>query len=743
MNDIKLFSIWGILLILSIVPCRSQNLFKDAVVLWTFAGTDDVAGENSRLKPYGDVTFVDLEGDDGEASQKRGGQGKAVRLNGLAWLDAAQGVDDELNLTGKAVTFLARVKASSVDGYSPVLTKAGTDQNLAYSIAFNPVDEDVYIEVKIGSDEIGGTHLLKYKLPQEEINAWQDIIFRFNGKISELYVNGILRDDEVTVGQIRDWNRRPLLIGAQYKRPYGYAEVSGNKLEATFDGWIDMIALWNKSLTDNEIMALSDVSALADGRPAYYAEKYRPQFHFSAKKNWLNDPNGLVYYDGVYHLFFQYMPPHRPGAYKDWGHAVSKDLVHWEQIPNHITPHKVWSGCWSGSAVVDEKNVTGFRTGDKKPVIAFITNGGHPGDGLGPSCTQCIAYSNDGGMTFTYYDQNPVIRHIKYANRDPKVVWDEDSHQWIMSLFMDEKYEFGLFGSKDLKEWKYLSTSSIEGVRECPGFEPLPVDGDLNNKKWMFFGANGDYVIGSFDGTNFTPETDVLRGDYGVNYYAAQTWSNVPDGRCVIIAWMPTLRYPGMPFEQQMNFPTEMTLRTTPSGVKAFRMPVREIRNLYDKTYTLKKRTINGEEKLKQLKGELYDMDLELDITRSSSFEIVLRNVTITYDAAQQTISCGGAPMRNGIIPEDWVSKNKAEITDANHLGRAPLSPQDGKIRLRILLDRNTIEIFGNDGEVVMSSCFMPEDTNTTYAIRSKGSLQLTKANIHSLKSIWDSTAQK
>lgn len=693
------FLIWITALLLATFSCRAdKDIFQDAVAYWTFTDPFD----------------------------------------GTTWLNAGQGTNDELNLTGKNITLYARVKASAVDGYSPILTKAGNDQNLAYSIALNPVDTDVYIEVKMGSDEIAGTHLLKYKLPKEQVNAWQNIVFRFNGEISELYVNGILRDDEVTVGQIRDWNRRPLLIGAQCKKEYGYAEVTRNEIEATFKGLIDRVALWNKTLSDKEIITLSNVNTLEDGRPAYYSEKYRPQFHFSAKKNWLNDPNGLVYYDGVYHLFFQYMPPHRPGAYKDWGHAISRDLVHWEQIPSHITPHKVWSGCWSGSAVVDVHNVTGFQTGDKKPIVAFITSGGHPQAGLGPQCTQCIAYSNDGGMTFTYYDQNPVIRHIKYANRDPKVVWDEASQQWIMSLFMDEGYEFGLFGSKDLKEWKYLSTSTIEGVRECPGFEALPVDGNPNNKKWMFLGANGDYVIGSFDGKDFTAETKVLRGDYGTNYYAAQTWSDEPNGRCVIIAWMPTKRYPGMPWEQQMNFPTEMTLRTTPAGVKAFRMPVKEIENLYDKTYTWKNQTINGEKKLKELNGDLYDMDLELDLSRSSSFEIGLRNMTISYDAAAKTISCGGAPMRNGIIPNDWVSKNKAEINDTNNLGRAPLTPQNGKIRLRILLDRNTVEIFANDGEVVMSSCFMPEDNNTTYSIRSKGPLKLVKAKTHSLKSAWN-----
>lgn len=717
--------------------CRSTSVLNSAVAVWSFDNLRDQVDDKNLLKSYGEVSIVSLKGNEANASKKRSGKGKAAQFDGSSWLDAGQGINGDFNLTGNEVSLYARIKASAVKGYSPILAKAGQDQNLAYSIALNLVDNDVYIEVKMGSDEIGGAHMLKHKLPQDEVNEWHDIVFRFNGKTSELYVDGKLRDDEVTVGQIRDWNRRPLLIGAEYQTPYGYADVTQDEVGATFEGLIDIVALWNTALSNKDIMELSNVNTLECGRPQYYAERYRPQFHFTSQKNWLNDPNGLVYYEGVYHLFFQYMPPHRPGAFKDWGHAISKDLVHWEQIPNHITPHKVWSGCWSGSAVVDVNNVAGFQTGDKKTIVAFITNGGHPENGLGPLCTQNIAYSNDGGMTFTYYDQNPVIKHIKNANRDPKVVWDNDSQQWIMSLFMDEGYDFGIFGSKDLKEWKYLSTVTIEGVRECPGFEPIALDDDPNNKKWVFFGANGSYVIGSFDGTSFKPETEVLQGDYGVNYYAPQTWSDAPDGRSLVIAWMPTQKYPGMPFEQQMSFPTELSLRTTQNGLRAFRVPIREIKNLYDKTFAWKNHTIEGEEQLRELNGELFDMEFELDVSRSSTFEIVLRNITITYDANKGTLSCGGTPMRNGIIPEDWVTKNKAEINEKNNLGMAPLPPLNGKIRLRILLDRNSVEIFSNNGEVVMSSVFMPDDNNKTYAIRSNGALQVVNAQIHALKSAW------
>lgn len=718
--------------------CNKSNSFNNAKGVWLFTDINDKTEQNSQLTSYGDIEFVTLKGSENSESKRRNGDGSVVYLRN-GWFDAGLGINEELNLTGKNISILARVKADTINGYTPILNKAGNDQNIAYAIAFNQTEEkDVFIEAKIGSDDIAGAHLLKYKIPKEKILDWQDIIFRFNGSKSELYVNGALCDDEVTVGDIRDWNRRPFLIGAQYKKPYGYNESKDEYVESKLKGYIDHIILWERFISDEEIKKFSGVNELQDARPDYYNEKYRPQFHFTAKKNWLNDPNGLVYYDGTYHLFFQYMPPHRPGAFKDWGHAVSKDLVHWEQIPNHITPHKVWGGCWSGSAVVDVNNDAGFQVGDKKTIIAFITSGGGQGSGLGPLNTQCIAYSTDGGFTFNYYDQNPVIYNIYAANRDPKVTWDEASKKWIMSLYMDKGYDFGLFSSSDLKEWKYLSTISLPGVAECPGFEPLPVDGDSSNQKWLLFGANGNYMIGSFDGANFEPETEVIRMDYGNNFFAGQTWDNAPDGRCVLIAWMPTKRYPGMPFEQQMNFPTELTLRNTPDGVRVFRNPVPEIANLYENNYSWKDTLLTaGENLFKELNGDLFDINIEVDYSNSSSFIINLRGVRIYYDIEKKKIICEGPVIENNIVPDIWKSESEPKSDYLNKLGEAPLSPIEGKIKLRILVDRTSIEVFGNDGQIVITSCFMPDDEKV-YSFISENKTKIISSDVYSLKSAWN-----
>ena len=717
--------------------CGQKDVYNDAVAFWSFSNLSDLTTANSKLEKNGMVQFVTLKKQELHASKERGEDGEAIKLDGSCWLDAGQGMNNELNITGKAISILIRMRADSIKEFNPLVTKSGDDQNIAYSVVLDRDDEGVFIKAMLGSDDIAGAHLLKYKLPEGDLYKWHDILFRFNGEKSELYVDGFLRDDEVTEGEIRDWNRRPFLIGAAYGPAYAYGTHVKNEPEATFDGLIDCIGIWDRYLSDKELASLSGKQELTDGRPEYYSEKYRPQFHFSAMKNWLNDPNGLFYYNGTYHLFFQYMPPHRPGAYKDWGHAISTDLVHWQQIPNHITPHKVWGGCWSGSAVVDVNNTSGFKNGEQKPIVAFITNGGNPKAGLGPMCTQCIAYSTDGGNTFVYYDQNPVIKNIHNSNRDPKVVWHQESKKWIMSLYMDQGFDFGLFASSDLKDWRYLSTVTLEGVTECPGFLPLPVDGNTNDQKWLFFGANGNYKIGTFDGKIFKPLTKVLRGDYGKNFYAAQTWNNTPDDRCILIAWMPTKRYPGMPFEQQMNFPTELHLKTTPEGLKIFRNPIDEISKLYNKESKWDNVSLKpGDNLFENLKGDLYDINVEVG-ANTSSFTIGARGATIHYDASKKWVSCGGPTVENTMKTESKEAGDNPAENLKNNLGEALLVPRKGTVKLRILIDRTTVEVFGNDGEVVITSCFMPATNDDSYFFKSEGNVDVIKAQAYSLKSSW------
>ena len=422
----------------------------------------------------------------------------------------------------------------------------------------------------------------------------------------------------------------------------------------------------------------------ADRGRAYAAppadERYRPQFHFTAEKGWLNDPNGLVYSDGEYHLFFQHNPNGTDWVNElSWGHAISRDLVHWEQIadvlaPSHIGGGKI-AGSWSGSAVVDEKNTAGFGAGDVKPIILIWT-----ATGVG----QCIAYSTDHGRTFKSYDHNPVIPMPPGRNgdwdRDPKVYFYEPTGKWVMALSISGK-GLAFYSSPDLKKWTRESLSP--DLWECPDYFELPVDGNGDRKKWVIWDASGKYFIGSFDGRAFTKESGPFLIDYGHNYYAAQTWNNAPDGRRLGIAWMREGRYPGMPFNQQMSVPFELTLRTLPRGLRLTKLPVKEIEQLRYDTKEVQDRPLGRGNVFPQVSEDA--LDIECALEPRGAGKVVLKACGATVEYVPGLLKCQGFA--------------------------APLEPTNGRITLRVLLDRTSVEVFGNDGAASISATFLPPDT--------------------------------
>ncbi len=240
-----------------------------------------------------------------------------------------------------------------------------------------------------------------------------------------------------------------------------------------------------------------------------YQEVYRPQFHFTAKKNWSNDPNGLVYYEGEYHLFFQHDHSNIEWGNILWGHAVSSDMVNWKQLANAIEPDELGM-IFSGSGVVDWDNTAGFQSCKQAAMVSIYTSAGKP-------FTQSIAYSNDRGRTWTKYKKNPVLGHIIGTNRDPKVIWHAPRKRWVMALYLDAN-NYALFSSPNLKQWTRLSDIHLPGSSECPDIFELPVDGDAENSKWVFWGANGNYIMGTFDGCIFREESEVLQSDWGANF---------------------------------------------------------------------------------------------------------------------------------------------------------------------------------------------------------------------------------
>ena len=414
-----------------------------------------------------------------------------------------------------------------------------------------------------------------------------------------------------------------------------------------------------------------------------YDETYRPQYHFTATKNFLGDVNGLVYYDGEYHLFFQYNPTANRTAHTNthWGHAVSTDLVHWQQIGNALNPadHANGSNCFSGSCVIDWNNTSGFQTGSEKVMVAIYTV---YNDRKGTQA-QYLSYSNNKGRTFTPYSDNPVISPTE-DRRDPRVFWYEPDSKWIMILFHVDKMSF--YSSPDLKNWTYMSSAVQRAhplLEDCPDLFELPVDGNPQNAKWLLLdGGQAGYTIGEFDGVNFIPETEFYPLDFGNNYYATQTFNDIlaSDGRTIQMAWMPAdgkKFYPGMPFNQQHTFPVELCLRSFPDGIRLCKVPIREIENIHSSTsYSWKNRVLKpGEKLLSGISHDLIEIRAQIDPMSATSFGFNLRGSDINYNTTTHQLA---------------VNPIGGKTTSVS------LQPENGKITMHILLDRSSLEVFGN-----------------------------------------------
>jgi len=429
-----------------------------------------------------------------------------------------------------------------------------------------------------------------------------------------------------------------------------------------------------------------------------YDEPMRPQLHFSQKVGWNNDPNGMVFYDGEWHLFFQHNPVGWKWGNMTWGHAVSKDLVHWEQLPDALFPFTMARGaCFSGSAAVDENNTAGFQTGKEKVIVAALTD-----TGAGES----IAYSNDRGRTFTWYEKNPVVKH---SGRDPKIIWYAPGKHWVMAVF-DQSREHGrniaFYTSKDLKNWQVQS--HLPGYFECPEIFELPVDGDKANTRWVVYAADAQYALGKFDGKTFTPEH---KGKYRVHYgayYASQTFSNPPDGRRIQIGWA-QIEMPGMPFNQTFTFPVRLTLRTTPEGIRMFARPIKEIEILHKKKHTVAGVDLApGSPKAVKVAGELFDIRAEFALGHARSVGLDIGGNRVVYDAV------------------------------AGQLNGAPMQPVDGKVSMQVIVDRPMIEVCGNDGAVYITSGRPKRGgVATITAFADGGKARLVRLEAYELQSIW------
>ncbi|HZL11104.1 MAG TPA: glycoside hydrolase family 32 protein [Prolixibacteraceae bacterium] len=471
------------------------------------------------------------------------------------------------------------------------------------------------------------------------------------------------------------------------------------------------------------LFLIASFTVSADKPEQIFNELHRPQFHFTPEKNWQNDPNGLVFYKGEYHLFYQHNPFGNKWGYMHWGHAISTDLVHWEHLPIALYPDNdskdsVECTAFSGSGLVDENNVTGLQSGDEKTILLFYTS---------QHCGQRMAYSNDKGRTWQKYEKNPIIAFDETDDaRDPKVIWHEASKQYVMVLYRrpnnDEKQKgVSFYTSKNLIDWTFKN--HIPGFYECPDLVELPINRRPDDKKWVLFDGDGSYVIGSFDGEKFISESPKMKSDYGANYYATQTWSNIPesDGRTIQIAWMKGGEYPGMPFNGQMTFPCELSLKKYVEGIQLIRKPVKEIEQLHEKGDVWENENlIPGLNKnlTRSVKGKCLHIIGSFNVKTADSFGFVVRldkknnGTEIMYNVKTQTLSC----------------MNQSAVVE----------PIDEVLKLDILIDRSSIEIFANDGKVVLSSCYVSNDkADGIYLFNTGGELMVKKLEIYPMKSIW------
>ena len=455
---------------------------------------------------------------------------------------------------------------------------------------------------------------------------------------------------------------------------------------------------------DSEALNLMELGDSVKGSNNLYREQLRGQFHFSPMRGWNNDPNGLVYFNGEYHMFFQHNPYGWSWENMHWGHAVSKDMVHWREFKDALLPDS--SGTmFSGSAVVDWKNSSGFGTAEKPPMVLFYTSAGE-------TFTQGLAFSHD-GRTFEKFQSNPAVGQITHGNRDPKVFWHEPTQKWVMVLYVERAgtHTIEFLSSKNMKDW--VSMSRIDGFYECPDFFELAVDGNPKIKKWILTAASSEYQVGTFDGTAFRAETPKLPGHRGAGFYAAQTFSDLPDGRRVQIGWFQT-ETKGMTFNQSMTIPLELKLVSTSEGPRLSFSPVKELQSLRGKEHRMKKFTVvaESEVKLTDCRAELLEMDVDFE-PFAQEVRFLIRGAEVIYDSSRQELVVNGK--------------------------RASAPLIEGRQHLKIFCDRTGLEIFASGGLCYVPMPFQPkaEDRKLSATV-SGGPVTFHSVSVHELKSAWD-----
>jgi len=461
-----------------------------------------------------------------------------------------------------------------------------------------------------------------------------------------------------------------------------------------------------------------------------YKEQYRPQLHFSPQQHWINDPNGMVFFKGTYHLFFQYYPYGITWGPMHWGHAISKDMVHWKELPIALYPDSL-GFIFSGSAVVDSNNTSGFGSKGKTPLVAIFTHHDPKGEKAGKENfqNQSLAYSLDGGYSWTKYTGNPVLKNPGIRDfRDPKVIWYPTKKKWVMTLATKDRITF--YSSPNLKEWKKESEfgkriGAHNGVWECPDLFTLRLNGKIY---WILTvnlnpgGPNGgsatQYFVGKFDGSTFTPISDVTKWvDYGPDEYAGVTWSNT-GSRKIFLGWMTNWDYasqvPTEKWRNAMTIPRELALTEIDGQIRLTSNPVTELMKLAQPAMDV----ASG---FAKLPGQYI---LKFDKPKAENYQIILSN----GQGEQLVIGCD----KKGY----YINRSRSGKVNFNPgFAKIAVAPRfaNAKSRdIKLVVDRSSVELFADGGATIMTGIFFPSRPYNRIELKSIKQVRITP-----LRSIW------
>jgi fructan beta-fructosidase len=513
------------------------------------------------------------------------------------------------------------------------------------------------------------------------------------------------------------------------------------------------------------VFILAAITAIA--QPGSYREQYRPQFHFSPPTNWMNDPNGMFYDKGEYHLFYQYYPDGNTWGPMHWGHAVSKDLVNWQNLPIALYPDSL-GYIFSGSAVVDRYNTSGLGINNEAPIIAIYTYHNMPAEKAGKKDFQYqgIAYSNDKGRTWKKYQHNPVLPNTsgKPDFRDPKVCWHTATKKWIMTLAVKDKVEF--WGSSNLLEWNYLSNFGKDvgahgGVWECPDLFPMTVK-ETGEKKWVLLqsinpgGPNGgsatQYFVGDFDGSAFSLDASFVANatngnaawvDYGRDNYAGVSWSNVPaaDGRHLFIGWMSNWDYaqvvPTTIWRSAMTIPRSLVLHKKENGYLLCSEPVRELKKLRSTGVNFSPVLVKSRLDLTKPAIPVQQSEWMIDLELNDSATV---NVGVELSNTMNEKYSIGLLVKDAQFYSNRMQSGNHSFSEkfAAAVHTAPRIAKGSRIKLHLFIDASSVELFADDGTVCMTDLVFPTKPFTQVQLVTQGgTVKLLSAQCYALKRIW------